>query len=94
MPDALAELLGKWLRILGQPMRLRLVDRLRDGMATNKEPTRGLDAVQQKSRSMLPLFATPASWFVISEEHTSIASSLIHMFSHWSGWLAKGSPIR
>jgi DNA-binding transcriptional ArsR family regulator len=47
VPDALAELIAERFRILGEPMRIRLLDRLRDGELTVQELTEALDTSQQ-----------------------------------------------
>jgi DNA-binding transcriptional ArsR family regulator len=40
-------LIARRFRVLGEPMRIRLLDRLRDGEATVRELTDALDASQQ-----------------------------------------------
>jgi DNA-binding transcriptional ArsR family regulator len=47
MPDDLVELVARRFRVLGEPMRIRLVDRLRDGEATVGELSEALSASQQ-----------------------------------------------
>ena len=47
LPDALVELIARRFRVLGEPMRIRLLDRLRDGEATVQELTEALGASQQ-----------------------------------------------
>jgi DNA-binding transcriptional ArsR family regulator len=47
LPDALVELVARRFRVLGEPMRIRLLDRLRDGEATVQELTGALGATQQ-----------------------------------------------
>jgi DNA-binding transcriptional ArsR family regulator len=47
MPDPLAELIARRFRVIGEPMRIRLLDRLRDGEATVQELTEALGASQQ-----------------------------------------------
>jgi len=42
-----AELIADWLRVLGQPMRVRLLVRLQRGPATVRELTDSVAAVQQ-----------------------------------------------
>ena len=37
LPDPLAELIAQRFRVLGEPMRIKLLDRLRDGDATVQE---------------------------------------------------------
>jgi DNA-binding transcriptional ArsR family regulator len=45
--EPLVELIAQRFRVLGEPMRLRLLDRLRDGEATVGELQESLDASQQ-----------------------------------------------
>jgi DNA-binding transcriptional ArsR family regulator len=45
--DALAELIAERFRVLGEPMRIRLLDRLRDGAATVGELQEAVGASQQ-----------------------------------------------
>lgn len=47
LPDALVELIAQRFRVLGEPMRIRLLDRLRDGEATVAELQEALGATQQ-----------------------------------------------
>ena len=47
LPDPLVELIAARFRVIGEPMRIRLLDRLRDGAATVNELTRALGASQQ-----------------------------------------------
>jgi DNA-binding transcriptional ArsR family regulator len=47
LPDPLAELIARRFRVIGEPMRIRLLDRLRDGDATVQELTEALAASQQ-----------------------------------------------
>jgi DNA-binding transcriptional ArsR family regulator len=47
MDDALADLVASRLRIIGQPVRLRLLVRLREGPASVCELTQVVSAVQQ-----------------------------------------------
>ncbi|MDH4176923.1 MAG: metalloregulator ArsR/SmtB family transcription factor [Thermoleophilia bacterium] len=47
LPEALVELIAQRFRIIGEPMRIRLLDRLRDGEASVHELTEALDASQQ-----------------------------------------------
>lgn len=47
LPEALAELIARRLRAVGEPMRVRIVDRLRDGEATVHELTEATGASQQ-----------------------------------------------
>ena len=47
LPPALADLIAQRLRVIAEPMRIRLLDRLRDGDASVGELTAALDATQQ-----------------------------------------------
>lgn len=47
LPDALVELIARRFRVIGEPMRIRLLDRLREGEHTVGELTDALDATQQ-----------------------------------------------
>ena len=47
LPAALVELIAERFRILGEPMRIRLLDTLRDGPLTINELTEALGASQQ-----------------------------------------------
>jgi len=47
LPDSLAELIAKRFRVIGEPMRIKLLDHLRDGAATVQELTAATGATQQ-----------------------------------------------
>jgi ArsR family transcriptional regulator len=47
LPDPLVELIARRFRAIGEPMRIRLIDRLREGEATVLELTDALDSSQQ-----------------------------------------------
>lgn len=47
LPDQLVELIARRFRIIGEPTRIRLLDRLREGEATVQGLTEALDASQQ-----------------------------------------------
>lgn len=47
LPDPLVELIAQRFRVLGEPMRIRLLDRLRDGDATVGELQEAVAASQQ-----------------------------------------------
>lgn len=47
LPDPLVELIGQRFRVLGDPMRIKLLDRLRDGAATVRELTEATGGSQQ-----------------------------------------------
>ncbi len=47
LPESLAELIAQRFRVIGEPMRIRLLDSLRDGEATVGELTSAVGATQQ-----------------------------------------------
>jgi DNA-binding transcriptional ArsR family regulator len=47
LPDELVELIAQRFRVIGEPMRIKLLDRLREGGATVNELAVVLDATQQ-----------------------------------------------
>lgn len=47
LPEPLIEVIAQRFRVLGEPMRIRLLDRLRDGPATVSELQQALGASQQ-----------------------------------------------
>ena len=47
LPQALVELIAERFRVIGEPMRIRLLDALRDGPLTINELTEALGASQQ-----------------------------------------------
>ena len=47
LPEPVAELIARRFRVVGEPMRIRLLDRLRDGEATVRELTEALRTSQQ-----------------------------------------------
>jgi DNA-binding transcriptional ArsR family regulator len=47
LPEPLVDLIARRFRVIGEPMRIRLLDRLRDGEATVYELTEALGASQQ-----------------------------------------------
>lgn len=47
LPDQLVDLVAQRFRVLGEPMRIKLLDRLREGEATVGELQEVLDASQQ-----------------------------------------------
>ena len=57
LPDDLVELIARRFRLLGEPMRIRLLDRLRDGEATVGELAHALDASQQNVSKHLTVLA-------------------------------------
>ena len=57
LPDDLAELIARRFRAIGEPMRIRLLDRLRDGEATVGELSDALSASQQNISKHLAVLA-------------------------------------
>ncbi len=57
MPDELVELIAQRLRVLGEPTRIRLLDRLREGEQTVNELAAALDAGQQNVSKHLVVLA-------------------------------------
>ena len=47
LPEALVELIAQRFRVIGEPMRIRLLDALRDGPMSINELTEALGATQQ-----------------------------------------------
>lgn len=47
LPEPLVEVIARRFRVIGEPMRIRLLDRLREGEATVHELTDALGASQQ-----------------------------------------------
>jgi DNA-binding transcriptional ArsR family regulator len=47
LPDELVELIAERFRVIGEPMRVKLLDRLRDGDATVGDLAAALGATQQ-----------------------------------------------
>ena len=47
LPEALVELIAQRFRVIGEPMRIRLLDALRDGPLSINELTEALGASQQ-----------------------------------------------
>ena len=57
LPDDLVELIARRFRVLGEPMRIKLLDRLRDGEATVGELAEALGASQQNVSKHLAVLA-------------------------------------
>ena len=57
LPDDLVELIARRFRVIGKPMRIRLLDRLRDGEATVGELSEALSASQQNISKHLAVLA-------------------------------------
>ena len=57
LPDELVELIARRFRVIGEPMRIRLLDRLREGEASVNELTEALGASQQNVSKHLAVLA-------------------------------------
>jgi DNA-binding transcriptional ArsR family regulator len=57
LPDDLAELIARRFRMLAEPMRIKLLDRLREGEASVNELSEGLGASQQNISKHLAMLA-------------------------------------
>jgi DNA-binding transcriptional ArsR family regulator len=57
IPQDLAELVARRFRVLAEPMRIRLLDRLREGEATVGELSDGISASQQNVSKHLAVLA-------------------------------------
>jgi DNA-binding transcriptional ArsR family regulator len=57
LPDELAELIARRFRVMSEPMRIRLLDRLREGEASVNELTEALGASQQNVSKHLAVLA-------------------------------------
>jgi DNA-binding transcriptional ArsR family regulator len=57
LPDELVELIARRFRVMGEPMRIRLLDRLREGEASVSELTAALGASQQNVSKHLTVLA-------------------------------------
>ncbi|HEY8703803.1 MAG TPA: metalloregulator ArsR/SmtB family transcription factor [Gaiellaceae bacterium] len=57
LPDDLVELIARRFRVLGEPMRIKLLDRLREGEASVNELAEALDASQQNVSKHLAVLA-------------------------------------
>ena len=57
LPDDLAELIARRFRVIGEPMRIRLLDRLRDEEATVNDLAGAVGASQQNVSKHLAVLA-------------------------------------
>ena len=57
LPEDLVELIARRFRVLGEPMRIKLLDHLREGEATVNELTVALGASQQNVSKHLTVLA-------------------------------------
>ena len=58
LPEPLAELIAQRFRVLGEPMRIKLLDCLRDGQATVQELQEATGASQQNVSKHLGVLAS------------------------------------
>ena len=58
LPDPLVELIAQRFRVLAEPMRIKLLDHLRDGPATVQELTDATGASQQNASKHLQILHT------------------------------------
>jgi len=57
LPDDLVELIARRFRVLGEPMRIKLLNRLREGEASVNELSEALDSSQQNVSKHLAVLA-------------------------------------
>ena len=57
IPDSLAELIAQRFRVLGEPTRIRILDRLREGEASVQDLTESLGSSQQNVSKHLGVLA-------------------------------------
>jgi len=57
LPDELVELIARRFRVIGEPMRIKLLDRLREGEASVNELSEALGASQQNVSKHLAVLA-------------------------------------
>jgi DNA-binding transcriptional ArsR family regulator len=57
LPDSVVEVIAERFRVLGEPMRIRIIDRLRDGEATIGELADALGTSQQNVSKHVGLLA-------------------------------------
>src|SRR5436309_2855542 len=57
LPDDLVELIARRFRVLGEPLRIKLLDRLRHGEACVNELTEALEGTQQNVSKHLAVLA-------------------------------------
>ncbi len=71
LSDPLVELIAQRFRVMGEPMRIKILDRLRDGAATVGELAEALDASQQNVSKHLGVLHQ-AGVVSRAKEHTSV----------------------
>lgn len=57
IPNSLAELIAQRFRVMGEPTRIRILDRLREGEASVQDLTRALGSSQQNVSKHLGVLA-------------------------------------
>jgi DNA-binding transcriptional ArsR family regulator len=57
LPDELVELIARRFRVIGEPMRIKLLDQLRQGETSVNELSEALDASQQNVSKHLAVLA-------------------------------------
>lgn len=57
IPDSLAELIAQRFRVMGEPTRIRILDRLREGEASVQDLTEALGSSQQNVSKHLGVLA-------------------------------------
>jgi DNA-binding transcriptional ArsR family regulator len=57
LPDELVELIARRFRVIGEPMRIKLLDQLRQGEASVNQLSEALDASQQNVSKHLAVLA-------------------------------------
>jgi DNA-binding transcriptional ArsR family regulator len=57
IPESLADLIAQRFRVIGEPTRIRMLDRLRDGEASVQELTEALETSQQNVSKHLGVLA-------------------------------------
>ena len=71
LPEPLIELVAQRFRVLGEPMRIRLLDQLREGDATVGELQQALGASQQNVSKHLAIQGQRQGRCVRNEVHSS-----------------------
>jgi len=69
LPDSLVELIAERFRVIGEPMRIKLLDRLRDGSATVQELTEATGTTQTNASKHLAVLHQAG---VVSREKNGI----------------------
>ena len=82
LPEPVVELVARRFRVLGEPMRIRILDRLRSGDATVQELTDALAATQQNVSKHLNILHDAG---IVSrrKEGTSAVYGIADESVHW-----------